>query len=125
VTAPGFDRAELVARFEENFGLDFRSGVERAFAEQEADHIEALVVEAVNAERKRCTDLLTLPGLAALRCIPDGEIRNGCVVHDGGQVRERLRRAYLAVRDGAPAPDESGPKTAMPRPGPAGHAVSP
>jgi hypothetical protein len=47
--------------------------------------------------RLRVREHLCLAALAALRCIPDGEIRNGCVVHDGAAVRERLRLGYLAL----------------------------
>lgn len=36
--------------------------------------------------------------LAATRCIPDGEIRDGCVVSDGATVRRRLKSAYAAIR---------------------------
>jgi hypothetical protein len=36
--------------------------------------------------------------LAAIDCIPDGEIRKGCHVHDGAKVRKRLKDAYLAAR---------------------------
>lgn len=43
--------------------------------------------------------LLFPPLLAALRCIPDGEIRSGCVVNDGAKVRERVRQAYLTLQD--------------------------
>lgn len=55
------------------------------------------VTEAVTAERERIRRLLTLPLLAVLRCIPDGEIRSGCHVHDGATVREKARQAYLAA----------------------------
>jgi hypothetical protein len=52
----------------------------------------------VDAEwRQRVREHLCLPALAALRCIPDGEIRSGCVVHDGAAVRERLRLGYLSL----------------------------
>jgi hypothetical protein len=52
------------------------------------------------AERNRIKKLLTIPALAALRCVPDGRIQNGCVIHDGATVRERLRQAWLsAFRD--------------------------
>jgi hypothetical protein len=55
---------------------------------------------AVQAERDRVRRLLTRPGLNAIRAIQDGEIRQGCVVMDGATVREELRQAYLAIRDG-------------------------
>jgi hypothetical protein len=55
----------------------------------------------VDAEwRRRVREHLYLSALAALRCIPDGEIRSGCVVHDGAAVRERLRLGYLALTRG-------------------------
>lgn len=53
--------------------------------------------DAARAERLRIKRLLSAPMLAALRCVPDGEIRNGCVIHDGATVRERLRQAWLAI----------------------------
>jgi hypothetical protein len=53
------------------------------------------------AERERVRQLMTLPVLAALRCIPDGRIQKGCVISDGAQARERLRLAYIAVIEGA------------------------
>jgi hypothetical protein len=82
----------------------------------------------VDAEwRRRVREHLCLPALAALRCIPDGEIRSGCVVHDGAAVRERLRLGYLALtrepaeRDSA-APGVSGVTRPTPEPFPAPHA---
>lgn len=42
---------------------------------------------------------LILSGLAVLRHIPDGQIRSGCVIDDGKQVRERFRKAVITVRD--------------------------
>jgi hypothetical protein len=52
----------------------------------------------VDAEwRQRVREHLGRAALAALRCVPDGEIRVGCVVHDGAAVRERLRLGYLAL----------------------------
>lgn len=55
------------------------------------------IEEAVAAERDRIKRLLSTPLLAALRCIPDGRIQSGCVIHDGATVRERVRQAYLAI----------------------------
>jgi hypothetical protein len=82
----------------------------------------------VDAEwRQRVREHLCHAALAALRCIPDGEIRNGCVVHDGAAVRERLRLGYLALtrepaeRDSA-APGVSGVTRPTPEPFPAPHA---
>jgi hypothetical protein len=60
--------------------------------------------DVVAAERERISRILTLPLLAALRCIPDGRIQNGCVISDGAKVRENARQAYLAVRDGLGQP---------------------
>ncbi len=56
-------------------------------------------VDMLATERERIKRSLTLAVLAAIRCIPDGEIRNGCVVQDGRQVRERLRSAWKAITD--------------------------
>lgn len=71
------------------------------------DRVAALLDEAVEAaslaERNRVRRLLTRPGLNAIRAIQDGEIRQGCVVMDGATVREELRQAYLAIRDGKEA----------------------
>ena len=58
---------------------------------------------ATLAERERVRKLLTLPGLQAVKAIPDGEIRNGCVVLDGGQVRANLKAAYRAIVNGEEA----------------------
>lgn len=60
--------------------------------------------QAVLAERERIKNILTLPLLAALRCIPDGRIQKGCIISDGTKVRENARQAYLAVRDAVDAP---------------------
>lgn len=61
---------------------------------------DAIYAEGVNAERERVRHLLSQPLLAGLRSIPDGRTQNGCVIHDGEQVREKLRAAYRAVVDG-------------------------
>ena len=38
--------------------------------------------------------------ITALRCIPDGEIRHGCVISDGAQTKGALRAAWeLIYRD--------------------------
>jgi hypothetical protein len=42
---------------------------------------------------RTAVDHLVLAGLKAVRAIPDGEIRRGCVVYDGSQVRDDLRDA--------------------------------
>jgi hypothetical protein len=43
---------------------------------------------------------LIMAGLAALRCIPDGEIRTRfCTIHDGAKVKARLKAAITAARD--------------------------
>ncbi|MEO3929258.1 hypothetical protein ABGB07_36215 [Micromonosporaceae bacterium B7E4] len=76
-------------------------------------------------ERVKVKRSLSIAVLAALRSIPDGEIRNGCVVHDGAKVRERLRSAWLAIdRDGpgkgftvdSPAPVVSAEGSGHPQP---------
>lgn len=61
---------------------------------------DAIYAEGVHAERERVRHLLSQPLLAGLRSIPDGRTQNGCVIHDGEQVREKLRAAYRAVVDG-------------------------
>lgn len=61
---------------------------------------DAIYAEGVHAERERVRRLLSPPLLAGLRSIPDGTIQNGCVIHDGEAVREKLRAAYRAVVDG-------------------------
>lgn len=48
--------------------------------------------------RRQAAEILMRPGLDALRCIPDGRIQNGCVVHDGATVRKNLQAAYLEIR---------------------------
>lgn len=67
--------------------------------------IEAVAPVARAEERVRIKQLITLPLLNARRAIPDGEIRSGCHVMDGRQVRERLRQAYLAIDREAPCCD--------------------
>ncbi len=57
----------------------------------------AEIEQAVAAERQRIKHLLARPFLNAMRCIPDGEIRDGCLVYDGHTVREQARQAYLAI----------------------------
>lgn len=66
--------------------------------------VETVWRYAVTAERERVRRLMSRPGLNAVRSIPDGEIRSGCVVMDGATVREELRQAYLAVLKGGEAP---------------------
>lgn len=72
---------------------------------------DAQVAAAVAAERERVRRLLAVPALNALRCIPDGPIRNGCVITDGATVRERLREAYRAVVNGDEPSAKSEPST--------------
>ena len=78
-----------------------------AEAEPILDRISVLLDEAGKAatlaERERVRRLMSRPALNAMRSVPDGEIRQGCVVLDGGKVREELRRAYLAVINGEEA----------------------
>ncbi len=76
---------------------------ERAADENLRADVDVVWRLAVTAERDRVRRLLTRPGLNAIRSIPDGEIRDGCVVLDGGKVREELRQAYRAIRDGKEA----------------------
>lgn len=45
------------------------------------------------------TQELIMAGLAATRCIPDGEVRGGCTVQDGAKVKARLKAAIGAARD--------------------------
>lgn len=61
------------------------------------------VEAAVAAERQRIKNLLAIPLLQALRLIPDGTLRNGCIVSDGGVARERARQAWQAI-DGEEKP---------------------
>lgn len=79
---------------------------ERLLANRLIDHADidtcttaAGLAAALTQERDRISRILVPAVLAAIRCIPDGEIRRGCLVYDGANVRERLRRAYLAIRD--------------------------
>lgn len=52
---------------------------------------------------------LIMAGLAALRCIPDGEIRTrGCTIHDGAKVKARLQAAIAAARDALKAEASGG-----------------
>jgi hypothetical protein len=60
---------------------------------------KAMVEAVAAAERARIQTSLAPALLAAFRCIPDGEIRNGCVINDGAQVRERLRVAWRGITD--------------------------
>jgi hypothetical protein len=41
--------------------------------------------------------------LTALRCIPGGEIRHGCVISDGGKTKDAIRAAYHVVHKDVPA----------------------
>lgn len=41
--------------------------------------------------------------LAALRCVPDGEIRHGCVISDGQRTKDAIRTAYHVVHKDTPA----------------------
>lgn len=51
------------------------------------------------------TQELIMAGLAALRCIPDGEINTRfCTVHDGAKVKARLKAAIAAARTALEAP---------------------
>lgn len=60
------------------------------------------------AERDRIRAALIPALLAAVRCIPDGEIRSGCVVNDGATVRQRLKAAYWeAIGEELPAVEVS------------------
>lgn len=61
------------------------------------DAVEQLVREEIARE-------LAPAMLAARTAIPDGRLQRGCIVQDGAQVRERLRQAWLAIRNG-PAPE--------------------
>lgn len=56
-----------------------------------------VLTDAMAAERERIKNLLTIPLLKALRCIPDGTLQNGCIVGDGATARENARQAYLAA----------------------------
>ncbi|RSD21984.1 hypothetical protein [Amycolatopsis eburnea] len=48
---------------------------------------------------------LVMAGLAAIRCIPDGEIHTKhCTIHNGAQVKARLRAAITAARTALEAP---------------------
>jgi len=71
--------------------------------------------KAIEDERTRVRAILVGPLLLARKAIPDGEIRNGCYLLDGAKVREELRQAFLAVRNGANATPDS-PR--YPAPGP-------
>lgn len=68
-------------------------------AVQPAD-ISNQIRAAVVAEQLRIRDLLAGPFLSVLRCVPDGQHRNGCVVQDGQAVREKARTAFLAAFGG-------------------------
>lgn len=85
------------------FGPDVANGLTSVLALVERDQ-RAEVEADVASERERIRQVLSGPFLAVLRCVPDGRIQNGCVVHDGKTVRERARQAYLTAftnnRDG-------------------------
>lgn len=76
---------------------------ERAADENLRADVDVVWRLAAAAERDRVRRLMSRPGLNALRSIPDGEIRQGCVILDGAKVREELRQAYLAVTNGEEA----------------------
>ena len=91
-------RIEIVKR-------ELKQGALSGLGSEVTDYAAGLVIAALDsydqhvlaAERARIKRSLSIAVLAALRSIPDGEIRNGCVVHDGAQVRERLRSAWLSI----------------------------
>lgn len=82
----------------DEFGPEGPDGATVEAIRQEA---EVAARAAVRVERERIKRSLTLAMLRALRSIPDGEIRNGCVVMDGQQVKDRLRAAYQAITEEA------------------------
>lgn len=80
----------------DEFGPEGPDGAAVEAIRQEA---EVAARAAISVERERIQRSLTMAMLRAFRSIPDGEIRDGCVVMDGGQVRERLRAAYKAITE--------------------------
>ena len=56
--------------------------------------LEAAAPLLLAAEIARIRALLVPELLRAVRCIPDGVHRSGCVVNDGATVRRRLKDAY-------------------------------
>jgi uncharacterized protein (DUF433 family) len=51
---------------------------------------------------------LIMACLAAMRCIPDGEVRRGCTVTDGAKVKARLKAAVTAAREALTPTEEGG-----------------
>jgi hypothetical protein len=80
-----------------------RNGLTAVLALVERDLRLRIEAEAA-AEREHIRQVVGLPFLAAIRCVPDGRIQNGCVVHDGKTVRERAKQAYLNAFDPAGRP---------------------
>jgi len=64
--------------------------------------LDSFDAQVLVGERRRIQRSLAIAVLKAVRSIPDGEIRNGCVIHDGAKVREGLRQAWLAIADDLP-----------------------
>jgi hypothetical protein len=68
---------------------------------------QAALGEVVRAARERLAEVdpnyaiaqeLIMAGLAAMRAIPDGEVRGRCTVQDGAKVKARLKAAIAAAR---------------------------
>jgi hypothetical protein len=80
----------------------WEQGLAAVLAIVERDQAARIEAEAA-AERERIRQIVGLPFFAAIRCVPDGRIQNGCVIHDGKTVRERAKQAYLTAFS-APTP---------------------
>jgi hypothetical protein len=74
---------------------------------------QAALAEVVRAATSKLKEMepnyaiaqeLIMAGLAAMRCIPDGEVRGGCTVQDGAKVKARLKAAIRAARTALEAP---------------------
>lgn len=51
---------------------------------------------------------LIMACLAAVRCIPDGEVRGGCTISDGAKVKARLKAAVASANDALTPAKEGG-----------------
>ena len=90
-------------------GYDVEGELVRVHGGKELDEAgRAALDEIVRAARERLAEMdpnyaiaqeLIMAGLAAMRCIPDGEVRGGCTIQDGAKVKARLKAAIGAARD--------------------------
>lgn len=105
-------RIEIVKR-------ELNQGALAGLDSQITDHAARLVIAALDSydqhviarEREAIQRMLALPLLHAIRCIPDRQIRRGCVVSDGTRVREELRAAWQSITD----PESTTGRSGLPR----------